>query len=41
MTSGGTIVGHRWPAVWLVPALMAAAVAALLAVAFNPRRGSG
>jgi MFS family permease len=32
----GHIVGHRWGAIWLVPAAMALAVMALFMVSFRP-----
>jgi MFS family permease len=32
----GNIVGHRWTAIWLVPAVMALAVTALFMASFRP-----
>jgi nucleoside transporter len=37
-TAGG---GHDWPSIWMVPAIMAAVIAIVFAVAFRPRRVAG
>ena len=39
-TAVGGIVGHRWDAIWLVPALMAVGVIVLFALLFTDRRAA-
>ncbi len=41
VVEAGTIVGHEWPAIWLVPAAMSFGVLILFALLFNERAGGG